>query len=287
MSPEPMLILRLNEVPVGPNDRVFRHARIRALVVWLAAFGVDVAMIRGAWLGTWKAGYVFGPFLLLFLLLTLRFVTARFHPSNWLVRGNESGVYVQYRSYLNFHLRADEPTVLFLSFGEIASARLIRERLRTPDPMHKNTTQTQFLRHIELELSGDTSALENALEAERLEQAPMEKRAYGRSSTLYRDYPVRMETPPYVRIHWDVVPGAKRFLDYLRPHTTIADPIKETEDFTDLRSTSPEELEKRIRVLAQRGRVIDAVYIARKLHRCSLAEANAIVDRLVKQRRAD
>ena len=43
---------------------------------------------------------------------------------------NETGIYVQYRSYLNYQLSADDPSVVFLSLGEIASARLIKERDR-------------------------------------------------------------------------------------------------------------------------------------------------------------
>jgi hypothetical protein len=117
--------------------------------------------------GKWKPGYLFGATVLLFLLLTLRWVTARFHPSNWLVRANETGLSVQYRSYLNYQLPADEPSVVFISYGEIASARLVRERVESPDMRRPGATQTQFLRYIELELSGDIAPLANALQRER------------------------------------------------------------------------------------------------------------------------
>ena len=48
---------------------------------------------------------------------------------------------MQYRSYLNYELSPDDPSVVFLSFGEIASARLIKERVQTSDtanPPHAN-----------------------------------------------------------------------------------------------------------------------------------------------------
>ena len=125
--------LRLQDVEIGRNDRVFRHARVRALIVWLAGFAGATAFLLHAYTAKWPPGYFFGPFLLLFLLLTLKMVTARFHPSNWLVRMNETGIYVQYRSYLNYQLPADDPSVVFFFFGEIASARLIKERVETPD----------------------------------------------------------------------------------------------------------------------------------------------------------
>jgi len=219
-----MRLLLLQDVKIGPKDRIFRHARLRALIVWLAGFAATTALFFYAYTGKFLPGYFFAPFLLLFLLLTLRMVTARFHPSNWLVRMNESGIYVQYRSYLNYQLPPEDPSVIFLSFSEIASARLIKERVETPDTTKSGGTQIRYLRHVELELPSDTAPLAEALQAERGEQAPLQKRWYGTGSTLYRDYPVTLTTPTCVRIHWDVVPGAQKFLDALRPYTVIADP---------------------------------------------------------------
>lgn len=138
-----MRLLRLQDVEIRPNDRLFRHARLRALIVWLAGFAAATASFLHAYTAKWRPGYFFCPFLLFFLLLTLRIVTARFHPSNWLVRMNETGIYVQYRSYLNYQLPANDPSVVFLSFGEIASARLIKERVQTPDTVKPGATQTQ------------------------------------------------------------------------------------------------------------------------------------------------
>lgn len=275
-----MRVLRLREVEFGPNDRVFRHPRMLASIIWLAGLAAVAVMLFKAFAAKWVPGYIFGPFLLLFLLLTLRFVTARFHPSNWLVRSNETGFYVQYRSYLNYELPADDPSVLFLSYGEIASARLIHERLQTPDPARQNATQTQYLRYIELELPGDTKALVNALDSEHGESAPMTKHWYGSSSTLYRDYPVDITTPPFLRIRWNVTPRAKKFLELLRPYTVIADPVSLTEDFTNLRYLSPEKQQEKLRDLIRRGQNLTAVYVVRKLHGCSLTEANRVVENL-------
>jgi hypothetical protein len=275
-----MRLLRLSEVEIGPNDRVFRHPRMRALIVWLAVFCGAAAMLYYALAGKWKPGYVFGAAILLFLLLTLRFVTARFHPSNWLVRVNETGLFAQYRSYLNYQLPVDEPSVVFISYSDIASARLVRERVQTPDPSHPGATQTQFLRYIELELSGDAAPLANALQVERSERAPMQKRWYGSSSTLYQDYPLSMTMPPFLRIRWDVVPRASKCLGYLRPYTRIADPVSLTQGFTHLQALSLEEQQKQLRDLAARGQIVTAIYIARTLYGCSLAEAKERVEGL-------
>ncbi len=70
-----MRLLRLQDVEIGPNDCLFRHARLRALIVWLAGFAAATALFLHAYTGKWPPGYLFGSFLLLFLLLTLRMVT--------------------------------------------------------------------------------------------------------------------------------------------------------------------------------------------------------------------
>lgn len=279
----PMRLLRLQDAQAGPYDRVFRHARMRALIVWLAGFAVAIGLLYRAMSATWVPGYVFGPFVLLFLLLTFRFVAARFHESNWLVRLRDTGLFVQYRSYLNYGLSAADPSVVFIPLGEIASARLVKERLETPDTTKPGGTLTQFLRYVELELTGDVAPLASALGDERGESAPVEKHWYGSSTTLYRDYPVTIDTPPFVRIRWDVAPGARTFLDALRPHTVIADTVSLKADFTRLQSLGAEEQKTRLQELARRGDVITAAYIARRLYGGGLADAKAVVEGLQRE----
>jgi hypothetical protein len=38
--------MRPREVEIGPNDRLFRHARLRASIVWLAAFAAAAFFLR-------------------------------------------------------------------------------------------------------------------------------------------------------------------------------------------------------------------------------------------------
>lgn len=275
-----MRLLRQSDVEIGSNDRVFRYSRVHAVVVFLIGLAAAAWLVFHAYTAAFKPGYYIAGAILLFLELTRRFLTARFRPSNWLVRMNDLGVYIQFRSYLNYHLPAEDLTVVFIPFGEIGSSRLIKERVTVPDPQGPNRTQTQYLRHVELELAGDVTQLSNALEAERTEQAPQEKRWYGRSSTLYSDYPVRMESPSFLRIHWQAVPGTHKFLDALRPYTTIAETVSLTEDFSHLQSLSRDEQQKQLRELAARGQTVSAIYTARKLYGCSLAEAKEMVEGL-------
>ena len=276
-----MRLLRLQEVEIGPNDRVFRHSRTLGLILWLVEIAGMLVSFYYAYTAKFVIGYFFGVLLLLFVLGTKGYVTARFHPSNWLVRMNETGCYVQYRSYLNYELCPDDPSVVFFSFGEIASAHLLKERVEVPDSAKPGQTSTQFLRYVELEISGKTAPLVSALSNELGESAPMKKRWYGgSSSTLYQDFPVTMTAPPFLRIRWDVFPGAKAFLEALRPYTVISDTVSLTHDFAHLQSLSRDAQQEQLRELASRGQTVNAIYTARKLYGCSLEEAKEMVDGL-------
>lgn len=274
-----MQLLRLADAQISPSDSIYSYSRMRAAMLVLIIWGTVAWLSFHAMTAGWKVGYYIAGTILLFFLLALRFFTARFRSSNWLVRTNDLGIFIQFRSYLNYHFPPEEVTVVFLSYGEIRSARLIRERVETPDPQGHGT-QTQYLRYVELEIAGDIAPLAKALDAEITERAPMEKHWYGRSSTEYQDHPVRVQTPPYLRLRWQVVPGAKKFLEALRPYTTIPDPVSLTQNFVNLQSLSREEQDQRLRELAARGQTMAAIYLARKLHGCGLAEAKDMVERL-------
>lgn len=183
---------------------------------------------------------------------------------------------------MNYHLPSEDLTVVFISYGEITSARLVHERVKVPDMEGGRGTETQTLRYVELELAGDVGALAKALQAEVAEKAPKEKRWYGSSSTLYEDHPVRMASPPFLQLRWQVVPRAQTFLEALRPYTTIANPVETSQDFVHLQGLRREEQQQRLRELAQRGETIAAIYTARKLYGCGLSEAKEMVEGLAK-----
>ena len=116
---------------------------------------------------------------------------------------------------------------------------LVKEGVGVPDPAKPGQTNTQFLRYVELEISGNTAPLVSALSNELGESAPMKKRWYGgSSSTLYQDFPVTITAPPFLRIRWNVFPGAKAFLEALRPYAVISETVSLTHDFAHLQSLS-------------------------------------------------
>jgi len=271
-----MRLLRLADVGSTPSDRVFFYSRIRALLFGFTVLGAAGWILFYSTSRAWKPGYYIAAAVLLFLELIRRFVTARFRPSNWLVRMNDLGLFIQFRSYLNYHLPAEDLTVVFIGYEEIRSARLVRERVSALD--NQGGTSTQTVRYVELELAGDIAPLTRALQSELTEKAPIEKRWYGRSSTLYEDHPVRMVSPPFLQIRWQIVPRTQKFLDALRPYTTIADPVFLSRDFAHLESLSREEQQQRLREMAERGETVTAMYTARKLYGCGLAEAKQMVN---------
>jgi hypothetical protein len=269
-----MQLMRAAEVPQTDRDLLFRASRTHAVLTVLACLGFCVWFILHTWphpkIAYWVSGVI-----LFVLLLTHRFVTSRFHPSNWLVRAGDEGLFIHYRSYVNEDLSPDDPTVVFLPYSEIHSARLVREHVTKPD-MNGRTT-TEFQRWVELELATDTAALVDALGTERGRPGATEKRWYGTSATLYLDYPVQIQTPPFLRIRWQVVPRAAVFLKALQPRVEIAPEVKVSEDFSALQNLPAAEQQKKLRELNQRGQTIAAIYTARRLYGCSLTDATNLV----------
>src|SRR5215472_8603114 len=167
-----MRLLRLAEVETNSGDRLFIHSRARALILALVVMGASAAMIDRAYSAHWNVDYYIAAMILLFLMLLRRFITARFRGSNWLVRMNDLGIFVQFRSYLNYHLPAEDLTVVFIGYEEIRSARLVRERVSALD--NQGGTSTQTVRYVELELAGDIAPLTRALQSELKEKATIE-----------------------------------------------------------------------------------------------------------------
>jgi hypothetical protein len=275
-----MRLLRLAEVQSGIGDHIFYYSRVWALLVMLALIGASAAFVIGFGSRAHFVGYYIATVLIASILLMRRFITARFRLSNWLVRLTADGLYIQFRSYLNYHLPQADLTVAFIAYQEIRSVRLVREKTKVPD--REGGTTVQYARWVELELIGDPAPLMAALAAELARQAPPERRWYGNSSTLYRYYPVRMASPQCMRLQWSVVPGAAKFLEALRPYTTVAAPVQISEDFAQLENLSREQQEKHLHELDSRGETIAAIYMARRLYGCSLSDAEAFIKGLRK-----
>ena len=276
-----MRLLRLSEVDPTSEVRVFRSSLARAVVLALGVCCSAAAVVLVDWAGRRSSAYYIAYYvsavLLLSILMMRRFLLARLRPSNWLAWLAIDGVFIHFRSYLNYRLPAEDLTVVFIGYHEILSARSVRERTEIQD-QDGVSVHTRHL--IELELAGDVSPLSKALAMELSKSARREKTWYGYTSTLYKNYPVRMVSAPFLQLEWQVVPGATTFLDALRPYTTIAPPVEVSEDFAHVDSLAREEQEERLRELDRRGRTIAAVHMARRLYGYDLNQAKTFVENL-------
>lgn len=268
-----MQVMRGADVIADEGDRVYAHSRSRAVVtvacVVLAAIGLVWLGVRDA---NGVAHYVAGV-LLLGLLVLWRLVSARFRPSNWLVRANARGLFIQLRSHLNHHFAPDDRIVAFVPYEEIRSARTVRERTDLPGRNGEGHT-IHVRRLVELELAGDAVPLREAVAAEAARLAGRLRVA----RTIYRHVPVRCTMPSRVELDWSGVrPAERAFLGSLPPGVTIEPPIDSDRDLARVRHATRVEQEAYVTHLADVGRVIDAIAAARLLFGWDLETARAYV----------
>jgi len=281
-----MELLRLRDVPASPHDRVYRYSRGRAFVAYGLWWAGCAALFVG---GIRQHTYVLDVAALLLvagLLLARRFVVARFRDSNWLVRANENGLYIQFRSYLNYHFPADDHTVAFIPYREIRVARSSRERQELPElSRNDRTVSIRTLQLVELELTCDCATLGQALEAESTRPSPRQAAWYGSTGVKFQHYPVTLDRAACLRLTWECVPSTHIFLDELRRWVQVGASTSSTKSFSDLATVSRADQEQRIEALARVGQFVYAIALARKLYGYDLRKARAYVEGLVARER--
>src|SRR5919198_5371608 len=204
-----MKLLREDQAQAKGQGHIFRYSPERAVIAAsLVAAGCLVLTFVLARRSVGLAAVVVTS-LTLFMFVMRRYVLARSRPTNWLVALNDEGVFVNTRSYLNYHFPPEDRTVVFIPFGEIRSARSIQEWRELPDPdsRQRNNTTVQRRRFVELEITGDSTELERALTDELVRRPPTERHWYGTSGTKYQHFPVTLESRTRLRIEWGAVPA--------------------------------------------------------------------------------
>ncbi len=278
-----MQLLRSADVPIDRRARDFRYSRWRAGTGAIILAAAALALIAfGRLNNTWIPYYIAGV-IIVTLLIFHNLVTARFRPTNWLVRMTDDGLFIKFRSYLNYRFSDQDPTVVFIPYSEISSAKLVKERQAIPDRDggNRRATTIRTRRFIELELAGNSEQLANALASES--KRVLAKPAEGGSSvsTRYQHLPVQLATPNLLRIEWGVVPNAQTILDALTRHTLVDHATAVSKNFVNLDGLSREEQESRLLELAQSGDMIGAVTMARTLYAYDLATAKNFVESLI------
>ena len=283
-----MQLMRLADVPSDHSQRVFYYSRFRAVIGAATMITVAAGVLAWGWSNDVWLAYSIAAVLVAFLLIFQKLVTARFRPSNWLLRMTDHGLFIKFRSYLNSHFDDRDLAVVFLPYAEIRSARLVKERQKLPDQESPNAagTTTKTRRALELELAADSGELARALVRERERVFGKSVVGVGRISTRYQHLPVRMASPKLLRIDWGVVPSVKTLLDALTRHTLVKDAAAVSKDFVDLDKLDREQQEARLLELVESGDTIAAVTLARRLYSYDLTTAKRFVEELVRRQPA-
>jgi hypothetical protein len=278
-----MQLMRLAEVPSDRRDRVFYYSRFRAITGAAALIALAGGALLWGWLNeVWLAHYA-GAVLLILLLIFQKLITARFRPSNWLLRMTDHGLFIKFRSYLNNHFDDQDLTVVFIPYSEIRSARSLKERRQVPDQDERNRpgTMTKTRRIVEVELAGDSTPLGEALARERERLFSKSVIGAGRISTRYQHLPVQLATRTLLQIEWGVVPTAQTLLDALTRHTLVKSPVAISKDFVNLDKLGREEQEARLLELIESGDRMGAVALVRQLYSYDLTAAKQFIEELV------
>jgi hypothetical protein len=274
-----MRLLKLREVDYTKADKVFRAsalvqaglaalfvAAIAGLICWRVYGGLPLILLipSGAGLGL---GAIIGG---------VSAVKAM-RPSNWLLIWGQDRMLVKFRSYLNTQFPQDDPQVVCLRASEITAVSQSTLSLRTPSDEEGWSQQTSV--YLEISVSCELSALKEALKHEH---------KLGRTeATAWQDYPVSLAADDVIRIEWKsprtrVRPKISVTLRLLSRQFEVKEASSESLDLTRPRNLNRAEMDSQILALAERGRKMEAVKVARTTYGYSFREALEFVDGLSK-----
>ena len=200
-----MKLYRLADAPISDGDQVFRHPPTTLMMTTIVLVIIAIMLTLS---GGGPMRYFFVGLIAATVLFIRPMLKARRRRSNWLTRITTDGLLVQFRSYLNFHYPQDPHTVVQIPYGEIRSARVVKQEWRRDDSegVLKGAREV-----VEIELVSGDVALEGAINAERARKPDAPPRGFARSSTRFHDYPVRLNGTT-LQIEWTATPDANQFV---------------------------------------------------------------------------
>jgi hypothetical protein len=277
-----MTFYRLNDVPVSRDDVVFRQSPLRSAIIGAIFLGIAATSIVCA-IEKWPRGtsvvflYIFGAFLGLIGLAWAFNFRATLKPTNWLLRCQLGGLFIKYRAYENWRMPADTLQAVGFDYGEIAWAKLVKERRRSPNADSKGGSQTEFLTYIDFGMANsDLSALEANLDAER------GIRPDNGLNMVIMDFPVQVLPGGIVEIRWNagIRPSAKKALAVLGQRVKILDTEHRKTDLTHRFGANPEDEKAKIIALVKSGDQFGAVKLAQQVYGHNLTQAHEFVTKL-------
>jgi hypothetical protein len=274
----------LKEVPVARDDRVFKASPLGSAIALVISFAITIALVAlGRSGGYFSHGWNVPPFITYWIafvsgcavLFGIGSLRARLKPTNWLLRCNQSGIIIKYRAYQNWRMPAEDVQAVELAYSEIAWARETKER-RTSPGTGKSETQIEFLTYLDFGLvNPDTAPLEEKLAEER-----NRRWAYRNLS-----YPVNVSPGGIVRVLWrssgsGISSSPDEALRWLGQFVKIEKAISTKVNLTYQPNLDPQEQDAKIRLLAQSGKKVSAIKLARKIYGYSVDEAKKHVGNL-------
>lgn len=285
----PLKVMTLAEVPPRqPGDRVFRPRRLDNVL----ALHVFAALALGALfyptfiedfgyaqeIPSWLA-YVIGGVIALIAFIAYHAMKASLRDDSWLLRMAHNGLYLKVRSYLNYKLPADDPTVVFLPKPEIAALQAHRIKMRltsTADDMTEDREPLGGRKYVEITLhDDDLTALTELIAAERARQRGPSRK----DGMVAQHMPVAVLPGGVVQIDWaGISPGLGGTMRRLGQAYKV---LEEKVTRSELSDESPsEDKERRLLELTERGEIIEAVKLAKALYGYDTTKAKAYVDEL-------
>jgi hypothetical protein len=283
-----MEFYRLSEIPTRSDDQVFKASPTAPFIGFIVFSGIGIALLLLGISGAKIYGLSLPPVFFIYVGaatsglfggIALGQFRACVKPTNWLLRCNNRGVIIKYRSFENWRLPAEDVQAVGFDYSELAGIRTVKEQRISPG-MGQNK-QRQHLNYLDFCLANaDTSALEAHLQAEQKAEPP------GRLKTIFRDYPVEVLPGGIVQLRWSISggytihPSFGNAIEYLSRHvkTAVADSTKA--DLTYQSNLSPEEGDANILKLAKSGDKMGAVKLTRQIYGSTLSEAVAFVEKL-------
>ena len=271
-----MKLLSTGDIPQDDVVQTFRYGSagaIASFVISLAVPASAVVVAFGTSLPRW--GYLLGaPLILLYALICWALIGGTWHsvraglgPTNWVMKATRDGLYLQFRSYLNYHFPETGPTAAYVPFDEIHSARKTIERIKTIGD-HRGENSCRLKRYLELCLSHtNTAPLGQAVAEETDREAP--KRGISRAK--FHHVPVLVPEAGIIRVEW----RGRRMLNALSPSVEIAPTRRVGYGYDDDKG-----LEARIIEMVERGLRLEAIKLVRCRYRMPLAAAEDFVDGL-------
>lgn len=243
----------------------------------LAAGGVALAIVVGAPWWAYLLAVLWGGIMALIAMAYWSVFQAARKPSNWLLRADDSGLFIKIRSYRNHAIRSDEPDVLVLPRRSVT---WLRRQLRTVNRRDSDNNWSRQRTHIlDIKLADDAwlDAIGAQLKVERGLWAEG-----GRSRSRHGHYPVSVGDG-VVQVAWrDLADSARPKLP--RALAELARWYRIEADSTTAEHpagvASSKEQEDQIVALLQAGETIQAVKLTRELYGLGLKDAKDFVDQL-------